>query len=347
MKVTDIRALLRDNIRELTPYSSARDEYTGKNGIFLDANENPFETGYNRYPDPYQQELKRAIGKVKNVAPEHIFLGNGSDEGIDLLIRAFCEPKTDNILTITPSYGMYKVCADTHGIQTIQVELNSDFSLDAQTILKAITPDTKIIFLCSPNNPTGNHLDEQEIRKIMHGFHGIVVIDEAYIDFSPEKTKTTWLSQYQQLVVLQTFSKAWGLAGIRLGMAFANEEIIQVMNKIKMPYNINALTQKYAIEQVEKVKQKELYVFQILTERDRLERLLAEIPFVQEIYPSDANFLLVKMDKPNRVYEFLAARQVIVRNRSKVTLCKGCLRITIGTKQENDTLLDNLKVFVG
>lgn len=346
MQVTDIQSLLRNNIRNLKPYSSARDEYKGKEATtFLDANENPFDTGFNRYPDPYQWELKKEIEKVKGVKPEQMFLGNGSDEGIDILIRAFCEPKEDNIISISPSYGMYQVCADTHGIATIQVKLNADFSLNAQEVLRAVTPNTKIIFLCSPNNPTGNNLAELEIRTIMHGFKGIVVIDEAYIDFSPENSKTKWLEQYKQLVILQTFSKAWGLAGIRLGMAFADEEIIVVMNKIKMPYNVNELTQKHGLEAVKNVKQKELYVFQILTERDRLRRELMKIDFVQEIFPSDANFLLIRTAVPNEIYGFLIDQKIVIRNRSNIALCEGCLRITVGRKEENDILLDNLRIF--
>jgi histidinol-phosphate aminotransferase len=288
--------------------------------------------------------LKQEIGKVKGVNSEQIFLGNGSDEGIDILIRAFCEPKEDNIVSISPSYGMYQVCADTHGVETIKAQLETDFSLNARNVLKAITPNSKIIFLCSPNNPTGNNLDEAEIRKILHSFKGIVVIDEAYIDFSPENTKTSWLADYKQLVILQTFSKAWGLAGIRLGMAFASEEIIAVMNKIKMPYNVNELTQRHGIKAIKNVKQKELYVFQILTERDRLKRELSKLELVQGIYPSDANFLLIKTNEPNRIYTFLIEQKIVIRNRSSIALCEGCLRITVGRKEENDILLDNLRL---
>ncbi len=346
MQAINIQSLLRENIRNLKPYSSARDEYKGKEATtFLDANENPFDTGYNRYPDPYQWGLKQEIAKVKGVGVEQIFLGNGSDEGIDILIRAFCEPRVDNIVSISPSYGMYQVCADTHGIETLKVRLNKDFSLNAQDVLKAITPNTKIVFLCSPNNPTGNNLDEAEIRKILHGFDGIVVVDEAYIDFSPENTKTSWLANYKQLVILQTFSKAWGLAGIRLGMAFASEEIIAVMNKIKMPYNVNELTQKYATEAVKDVAQKEAYVAEILVARKRMEKELSKLDLVQEIYPSDANFLLIRTANPNEIYNFLINRKIVVRNRSNIALCEGCLRITIGQKEENDILLESLKLF--
>ncbi len=346
MQLIDIQILLRENIRNLKPYSSARDEYKGKEAtIFLDANENPFDTGYNRYPDPYQWELKQEIAEVKGVEIAQIFLGNGSDEGIDILIRAFCEPRVDNIVSISPSYGMYQVCADTHGIETIKVKLNEDFSLDTDAVLDAINANTKIIFLCSPNNPTGNNLEEAEIRKILHGFHGIVVVDEAYIDFSPENTKTSWLADYKQLVILQTFSKAWGLAGIRLGMAFASEEIIAVMNKIKMPYNVNELTQKYAIEAVKDVAQKERYVSQILAERERMKTELAELDLVQEIYPSDANFLLIRTIAPNKIYNFLIEQKIVVRNRSSIALCEGCLRLTIGQKEENDILLKYLKLY--
>lgn len=345
MKQVDLRRLLRNNIRELVPYSSARDEYKGKDAIFLDANENPFDTGYNRYPDPYQWQLKHEIANIKQVPATQIFLGNGSDEAIDLLIRAFCEPHQDNIIVLDPSYGMYRVCADTQGITTQKVKLNADFSINTDRILTGVNSSTKIIFLCSPNNPTGNVLDEQAILTILDQFDGIVVVDEAYIDFCPEATQTKRLTDYNHLLIMQTFSKAWGLAGIRLGMAFASEEIIGILNKIKMPYNINELTQNYALEAVRKVKEKDKYVAEILQERLHLANEFEKLALVEKIYPSDANFLLIKMAQPNEVYDYLKSLKVIVRNRSSVALCEGCLRITIGTKQENQLLLDSIKSF--
>jgi len=345
MKTVDIRALLRKNIRDLVPYSSARDEYKGKEAVFLDANENPFDTGYNRYPDPYQRELKEAISQIKKVPAHQIFLGNGSDEAIDLLIRAFCESHKDNILVLDPSYGMYKVCADTQGIETRKIQLKDDFSLDADEILRAASTNTKIVFLCSPNNPTGNLLAQEDILYVLKHFNGLVVIDEAYIDFAPEATQIPLLTAYNQVLIMQTFSKAWGLAGIRLGMAFASEEIIGILNKIKMPYNINELTQKYALEAVKRVADKDRYVAEILQERAVLADKLKQLEIIERIFDSSANFLLAKMDQPNEVYEYLKQQKVIVRNRSNVTLCEGCLRITVGTKEENFLLLQSLKEF--
>ncbi|MGB0522952.1 MAG: histidinol-phosphate transaminase [Flammeovirgaceae bacterium] len=345
MKQVDLKSLLRANIRELIPYSSARDEYKGSDAIFLDANENPFDTGYNRYPDPYQRALKAEISKIKHVPANQIFLGNGSDEAIDLLIRAFCEPHQDNIIALDPSYGMYRVCADTQGITTQKVRLNPDFSLNVENLLAAVNEHTKIIFLCSPNNPTGNLLDTQAVISVIEQFNGIVVVDEAYIDFCPEASQTKLLSRYNHLLVMQTFSKAWGLAGIRLGMAFASAEIIGIINKIKMPYNINALTQQYALEAVKKVSEKDQYVAGILKEKALLAEALSAMPLIQQVYPSDANFILIKLAQPNEVYTYLTQQKVIVRNRSNVTLCAGCLRITVGTAEENRLLLKELAKF--
>lgn len=346
MKKVELSGLLRKNIRDLIPYASARDEYKGKDATFLDANENPFDTGYNRYPDPYQWKLKEAISKVKQVPAHQIFLGNGSDEAIDLLIRAFCEPHQDNIIVLDPSYGMYRVCADTQGIETRKVSLNKDFTLTGERVLEATCPNTKIIFLCSPNNPTGNVLDPEEIEYIINYFSGIVVIDEAYIDFCPEATQVSLLEKYNHVLIMQTFSKAWGLAGIRLGMAFASEEIISIINKIKMPYNINELTQQYALTAVSKVAEKNDYVAQILKERKRLATALQQLEMIEHIYDSDANFILVKMAEPNAVYDYLKQQKVIVRNRSSVTLCEGCLRITVGTIAENDQLVASLTEYM-
>jgi histidinol-phosphate aminotransferase len=340
-----LQSLLRANIRQLTPYASARDEYKGTDAIFLDANENPFDTGYNRYPDPYQRKLKERIVALKGhgLAPEQLFLGNGSDEGIDLLLRAFCEPGQDNVVAIDPSYGMYQVCADTHGIAVRKVLLRPDFSLDPEALLAAVDAHTKVIFLCSPNNPTANALDPKAMQWLLDRFQGLLVIDEAYIDFAPEATALPWLQAYERLIVLQTFSKAWGLAGIRLGMAFAHREVIAVMNKIKMPYNINALTQQYALEVLSDTTKKDAYVAQILSERARLAQALPSLPCILEVYPSDANFLLAKTTDAQGLYDALVARGIVVRNRSKVALCAGCLRLTVGTPAENDALLAALE----
>jgi histidinol-phosphate aminotransferase len=341
----NLQQLLRENIRNLKPYSSARDEYKGKEAVFLDANENPFDTGYNRYPDPYQWALKARIGEIKFVAPENIFLGNGSDEGIDLLVRAFCEPHQDNIITIDPSYGMYQVCADTHAIEVRKVLLNDDFSLNVEAVLAAVDQHSKLLFVCSPNNPTANNLATEGLKTLLESFHGIVVIDEAYIDFSPENSALPWLASYDNLVVLQTFSKAWGFAGIRLGMAFGSQELIRVINKIKMPYNINALTQAFALKALEDLSAKEQYVASILQERERMMALLPSIPCITKVYPSDANFILVKTQDADVIYQYLIDRQIVVRNRSKVALCGNCLRLTVGTALENEALMKGLRGF--
>lgn len=338
-----IRQLLRPNIANLMPYSSARDEFSGSASVFLDANENPFETGYNRYPDPYQQTLKKKIGEVKQVKPELIFLGNGSDEPIDLLFRAFCNPGIDNVVAIEPSYGMYTVSADINDIEVRKVKLTADFEMEAEKVLAACDDKTKLIFLCSPNNPSANLLDKAEMLKIINGFAGLVIVDEAYIDFAPGATLMADLEKYPNLVILQTFSKAWGLAGIRLGMAFTNKEVIAVLNKIKYPYNINALTQQRALEALEQAEQKDKWVATIMNERKKLTEALKKFPFVTKIYPSDANFLLVKMDGAREKFEYLMNEGVIVRDRSKVTLCEGSLRITVGSEEENKILIEKLK----
>lgn len=342
----EIRKLLRPNIYNLMPYSSARDEFTGSASVFLDANENPFETGYNRYPDPYQQNLKLEISKVKQVKPEFIFLGNGSDEPIDLLFRAFCNPGVDNVIAIEPSYGMYTVSADINDIEVRKVLLTDQFDLEADALLKAVDEKSKIVFLCSPNNPSGNLLDKEEISKVIKGFNGLVVVDEAYIDFASGETFLNELETNNNLVVLQTFSKAWGLAGIRLGMAFASPEIIAVLNKIKYPYNINALTQERALKALKDVDLKNQWVEIIIKERKRLETELNRFPFVTKIYPSDANFLLVKMHDNKGIFDYLMEEGVIVRNRSKVALCEGSLRITIGNEEENNMLLEKLEALL-
>lgn len=342
----DINNLLRKNIQNLKPYSSARDEYSGDAMVFLDANENPFNEPYNRYPDPLQKELKQKISVLKNIPSNQIFLGNGSDEPIDLLIRAFCEPGNDNIVTINPTYGMYQVAADTNNIEVIKVSLTQDFELDSKQILKAVTEKTKLIFLCSPNNPSGNSLNKEALLEIIQNFDGLVIVDEAYIDFAPGKSLLPELDKYANLVILQTFSKAWGMAGIRLGMAFASVEIIQVLNKIKYPYNINILTQQKALELLENKDQVDIWVKKLIEEREKMAKYLAKLHFVTKIYPSDANFLLVSMTDARAIYNYLVENGIIVRDRSKIHLCDNSLRITIGTMDEDIVLLQALKDYI-
>ena len=342
----DITKLLRPHLQNISSYSSARDEYTGKVGVFLDANENTITTNnFNRYPDPHQHAVKTLIAGIKEVTVDNIFLGNGSDEAIDLLIRAFCEPKNDNILLMPPTYGMYEVSANINNISVISVNLTSDFQLDLDNIFKNINANTKMIFICSPNNPSGNLLKRAEINYILEKFRGIVVIDEAYADFSSETSFINDLEKYPNLVVLQTLSKAWGLANLRLGMAFASKEIIGILNKIKPPYNINGVTQQLVAESLAQENQKNEMVKQIISERNILENKLQNINFITKIYPSDANFLLVKMDNAQEVFDKLLLEKIIVRNRTKVVLCENCLRITVGTAQENEKLLLALKSF--
>ncbi len=338
-----IQNITRKNILALHPYSSARDEYTGAASVFLDANENPFNEPYNRYPDPHQVALKNQLSLLKNIPANQIFLGNGSDEPIDLLYRAFCEPGIDNVVAIAPTYGMYRVAADTNNIDYREVLLEEDFSLNAEKILAATDASSKLIFLCSPNNPTGNALDENQILKIIVNFNGLVILDEAYIDFCPEKTLLSSLSKYPNLVILQTLSKAWGLAGIRLGMAFASAEIIAILSKIKYPYNINQLTQHKALEMLQSAHQKEKWVEIILHQKAILLKELNKLPNVVKIYPSDANFVLVKTTAAKKIYDALVDRQIIVRDRSKIVLCGEALRISVGTENENKILIKALK----
>ncbi|MCU0324260.1 MAG: histidinol-phosphate transaminase [Spirosomaceae bacterium] len=345
----ELHKVIRPHILTLTPYSSARDEYTGKEGVFLDANENPYgsviEGEYNRYPDPYQWAVKEKLAPIKGLRPTQIFLGNGSDEPIDLLIRATCEPQKDNILIMPPTYGMYKVCADIANINVIPVPLTSDFQIDKKAVLGAINKDTKLVWVCSPNNPSGNLLDKNDIIEIIENFDGIVVVDEAYIDFAESESFNSLLDKYPNLVVLQTFSKAWGMAALRLGMAFASEEIIKILSKIKYPYNLNAVTQKLLLEALGNEAKKNEYVAQILQERNYLTQKLAELPITKRIFPSDSNSLLVRFDKAKVIFNYLLENKVIVRDRSSVILCEDCLRITIGTREENDSLLSELKNF--
>ena len=341
-----LQELIRPTIWSLAPYSCARNEFTGEASVFLDANENPYNQPFNRYPDPLQVQLKEKIAALKEVRPTQIMLGVGSDEPIDLIFRIFCEPAQDNVVAINPTYGMYGVCADINNVAYKQVNLNDDFSLDAQNVLDACDANTKVIFLCSPNNPTGNSLERSEIEKIVTGFDGIVVIDEAYIDFSNEPSWLASLNAYPNIIVLQTFSKAWGMAALRCGMAFASEDIIAFFNKVKYPYNLNLLTQEAVLKQVEAVEQKNKWVETLLAERSKMIANLQNLPLVNHIYPTDANFVLVKVDDANKTYNYLVNKGIIVRNRNSVTLCQGCLRITIGTPQENQELLTALAQMV-
>lgn len=342
----DILKLVRPNIRDLKPYSSARSEYKGVADVFLDANENPFETGLNRYPDPLQWKLKAEIEKLKGVDTKHIFLGNGSDEVIDLLIRIFCEPGRDHIVTLPPTYGMYQVSADIANVAVRKIPLLKNFQPDVEAVLAEADEHSKLLFLCSPNNPTGNAFSQDRIKTLTEGFPGIVVIDEAYIDFSAQPSGLAMLEEHPNLVVMQTFSKAWGLAGIRLGMAFAHETIIELLNKVKPPYNINQLTQQAALEALQNRAQQEAWVTTILSQRALLQQHLMALDYVERIYPSDANFLLAKVPDPNGLYQYLIDRKIIVRNRSQVLLCEGCLRITVGRPDENERLFEALRTVV-
>lgn len=337
-----LEELVRPNVWRMQPYSSARNEFQGNASVFLDANENPWNEPINRYPDPLQRQVKARLSQLKGVEPRSIFLGNGSDEAIDLVIRAFCEPKADNIVTITPSYGMYEVAAETNDVECRKVALDERFDLDVAALWAAVDAHTKVIYLCSPNNPSGNSLNREAIYQLLRGFEGLVVVDEAYIDFSSQPSFLAELSQYPNLIVLQTFSKAWGAAAIRLGMAFAAPAIIEVLNKIKYPYNINLLVQNKALELMENEAEMRQEVKAILAERVRMAKLLSEAPFGFEVFPSDANFLLVRVGDADRLYKALVDRGIIVRNRNRVLKCQGCLRITIGLPAENDLLLHAL-----
>ena len=328
----------------MKPYSSARDEFKGEASVFLDANENPLRDNYNRYPDPLQWKLKQKIAQIKGVSPEQIFLGNGSDEPIDLVIRIFCEPRVDNIVAIDPTYGMYQVCADVNDIEYRKVLLDDDFTLDADRLLAQVDSNTKLIFLCSPNNPTGNLLNKASVKKIIDSFKGIIVLDEAYIDFAGQESWLQSLAEYANLVVLQTFSKAWGLAAVRLGMAFASPDIIRLFNKVKYPYNVNILTQEFVTKALDSESEKQQWVNILLKSREYLQTELQKLPFVENVYPTDANFILIKVPDANYMYSKLAERGVIVRNRNLVSLCTGCLRITVGTKEENERLIEELQL---
>ena len=339
----DLNKIIRPIIKDLKPYSSARDEFTGKAEVYLDANENPFETGLNRYPDPFQQKLKGKISKIKNIPTDSILLGNGSDELIDLIFRAFCEPGKDEVIILPPTYGMYQVCADINHIKTNKISLTKDFEIDEPLLFKGINENTKIIWICSPNNPTGNTMDPVVIKNILNSFSGIVVIDEAYIDFSSSQSWIDFLDFHPILIIIQTLSKAWGLAGLRLGMGFASKQIIAILNKIKPPYNINSLTQEKALEAIGYLEEKNNAVDTILNEKVKLIENIKLIERVKYIYPSDTNFILVKINNATNIYNELVERSIIVRNRSNVSLCEDCLRITVGDSTENKKLLDAIK----
>ena len=338
-------ALVRPNIRRLRPYSSARHEFKGVAEVYLDANENPYDTGLNRYPDPLQLEVKRALSAYKDVPVDRIFLGNGSDEAIDLLLRIFCTPGRDAIITLPPTYGMYRVSADINDVAVREVPLDGDFQVDSAGVKAATDATTKLLFICSPNNPTGNAIDPVVIEALCNDFAGIVVVDEAYVDFSAARSATTLLDRYENLVVLQTFSKAWGLAGARLGMAFASPAIIALFNRVKPPYNVNQLTQAAALEALRHADRTEGWIAELLAERARLRVALEALPLTRAVYPSDANFLLARYDDPVALYDHLVRQRVVVRDRSKVLGCAGCLRFTVGTPAENERLLAGLRSF--
>ncbi len=348
--------LIRENIKNLQPYSTARHEFSGNATVMLDANENSIGSpitlniddrseSLNRYPDPVQKKLKQRISEIKGIPVENIFTGNGSDEAIDVLFRIFCEPGIDNVITLPPTYGMYSVAAAINNIKVNEVLLTEDFQLDIQAIADAVDDYTKMIFICSPNNPSGNSITRQDIEIILNNFDGIVVVDEAYINYAKQKTLSLQLMDYPNLVVLQTLSKAWGLAALRLGLAFASKEIIDIMNNVKYPYNINIATQELALQTLQSVEKVNDWTRETIEERSKLEERLQTLSFVEKIYPSDANFLLVKMDDANEIFKYLQSKGIIVRNRSTVIGCEGCLRITVGTAEENKTLMLALENF--
>lgn len=345
----DLNRLVRENIKNLKPYSSARSEFSGVANVFLDANENAFGSPlmkwYNRYPDPLQWEVKKKISAIKNIAAENILLGNGSDECIDLLIRAFCNPQRDNIIICPPTYGMYEVYAHINDVDVKEVPLLQNFQLNLEALEGAIDENTKMIFFCSPNNPTGNSMEREDIEMVLNNFDGLVVIDEAYINFSRHRSFLSELKDYSNLVVMQTFSKAWGLAALRLGMNFASTEIIDILNKIKPPYNINQATQELALQALDHLEDVNTMIKETVKEREELVKNLVQLPLVQKVYPSDANFILAKMTEATSIYSYLKEKGIIVRNRSNIILCEDCLRITVGTPTENGQLIQALKSY--
>ncbi len=341
-----LTSLVRPNIQALKPYSCARDEFKGKDAsVFLDANENPYNNPLNRYPDPLQEELKAKLAPMKDVLPGQIFLGNGSDEAIDLIYRVFCEPRVDNVVAIAPTYGMYQVCADINDVEYRAVPLTEQFQPDVDALLAATDGHTKVIWLCSPNNPTGNCLEPAAIQHVLTDFEGIVVVDEAYSDFSDKQPFRTQLAKYPNIIVLNTFSKLWASASIRLGMAFASADIIALMNKVKYPYNVNLLTQEKAAEVLADMPRIANWRAILLRERAQMLPAFAELPVCSKVYPTDANFFLARVVKADRIYQYLVTRGIIVRNRSQVQLCNDCLRITIGTPQENNALLAAMRQY--
>ena len=342
----DINNLVRENVKRMKPYSTARDEFKDfdiADMIFLDANENPFENGVNRYPDPQQVSVKEVLAKQKFVKTNQILLGNGSDEVLDLLFRAFCEPKKDNVITLPPTYGMYGVLANINAVENREVLLSDDFQPQIEKIIEAVDENTKVIFLCSPNNPTGNSFSDESVAYLLQNFRGLVVIDEAYIDFSKKDSWSNELDEYPNLIITQTLSKAYGLAGIRLGICYASAEIISVLNKIKPPYNVNELTQKRAIERLGDTEKIKAEIESIITQREKLLKELLDVKFVEKIYPTEANFILVKVDDANKRYDKLIAKGIVIRNRTTQPLCDNCLRFTVGTAQENMKLIVALK----
>ncbi|MBK6827651.1 MAG: histidinol-phosphate transaminase [Chitinophagaceae bacterium] len=345
----EINDIVRPNIRQLTPYSSARHEFSGEASIFLDANENafgsPLAANVNRYPDPLQLALKEKISSIKGVPAGNIFIGNGSDEAIDLLYRIFCEPGKDNVILYPPTYGMYEVCAEMNNVEVRKIPLLENFQLNLDATAEMIDANTKLIFVCSPNNPTGNSMHKADIETLLNNLNGLVVVDEAYINYARQKTMIPELTEYPNLVILQTLSKAWGLAGLRIGMAFAGEPVITLLNKVKYPYNISTATQQLAMEALNNISSVNNWTKSTVEQREWMAGQLLLLSFTQKVYPSDANFLLVKMENARKIYEFLAVRGIIVRDRSKVILCDDCLRITIGTGDENKQLLAALKLY--
>jgi len=339
----NIKDLLRENIRNLKPYSCARYEYSGSASAFLDANENPYNSPFNRYPDPLQKDLKKTISEIKNVPVENIFIGNGSDEAIDLLFRAFCEPGEDNVVAIEPTYGMYKVCADINNVQYRNVKLNDNFDIEAYKMIDAANAKTKIIWLCTPNNPTGNSLNRTEVHKLLKWFRGLVVIDEAYVDFSRGGSYASFINEYPNLVILQTMSKAWANAATRVGFVFASPEVINVLNSIKYPYNVSLQNQQHALDELRKVNQTQQWVNTILKQREWLLYELQKMNVVIKVYPTDANFVLVKVKDAAMVYKYLMSKGVIIRNRSNLALLDDCIRITVGTPEENKLLVQEMR----
>lgn len=346
----DIENIVRNNIRNLKPYSSARSEFHGEARVFLDANENsfgsPLPDNYNRYPDPLQLELKQKLSAIKGVPPQNIFLGNGSDEAIDILFRIFCEPGKDHVIICPPTYGMYEVSANINNVELRKIPLLPSFELDVEGVLEATDANSRLFFICSPNNPTGNSLHLEDIELLIQKFPGIVVVDEAYINYSRQPSLIKWLTEYPNLVILQTFSKAWGLAALRLGMAFASQAIIEYMNKVKPPYNINLATQQLALRALDNIEWVNEHIRETVKERDSLVNRLQSLPVIKKLYPTDANFFLLSVAEPRKVYEYLVSKGIIVRDRSNVTLCEGCLRITVGTPAENDSLFESLNQYV-